>query len=72
VSALATPANVRAVRRALLLVIVGLGVQLGCAFFWSPATFLLSALLGMPLVILGAFWAWLRRARIVTQRLEDT
>jgi hypothetical protein len=72
VSALSTPANVRAVRRALLLVIVGLCVQLGCAFFWSPAAFLLSALLGMPLVILGALWAWLRRARIVAQRLEET
>jgi hypothetical protein len=72
VSGLSTPANVRAVRRALLLVIVGLCVQLGCAFFWSPATFLLSALLGMPLVILGAFLAWLRRARIVAQRLEET
>jgi hypothetical protein len=71
-SVLSTPANVRGVRRALLLVMVGLSVQLGCAFFWSPATFLLSALLGMPLVILGAFWAWLRRARVVAQRLEDT
>jgi hypothetical protein len=72
VSGLSTPANVRAVRRALLLVIAGLSVQLGCAFFWSPATFLLSALLGMPLVILGAVWAWLRRARVVAQRLEET
>jgi hypothetical protein len=50
----------------------GLLVQLACAFFWSPATFLLSALLGMPLVLVGAFMAWLSRARSVRARLEDT
>jgi hypothetical protein len=41
-------------------------VQLGCAFFWSPATFLLSALLGMPLVVAGALGGWLARARSTT------
>lgn len=67
-----TPKNVRAVRRALGLVVVGLSVQLGCAFFWSPATFLLSALLGMPLVVVGALMGWLSRARSVRARLEGT
>jgi len=68
-SEVATPANVRAVRRALGLVLAGLAVQLGCAFFWSPATFLLAALLGMPLVMAGAFWGWLARERSVRRRM---
>lgn len=63
--------NVRAVRRALALVVVGLAVQLGCAFFWSPATFLLSALVGMPLVIGGALLGWLARARSLAIRREE-
>jgi hypothetical protein len=62
--------DVRAVRRALGLVVVGLSVQLGCAFFWSPATFLLSALLGMPLVVVGVLYAWLARSRSIRGRLE--
>jgi hypothetical protein len=70
--AIDTPKNVRAVRRALGLVVAGLAVQLGCAFFWSPATFLLSALLGMPLVVAGALLGWLSRARSVRARLEGT
>ncbi|MEO8178176.1 MAG: hypothetical protein ABI895_05010 [Deltaproteobacteria bacterium] len=68
-SEVATPADVRAVRRALGLVLAGLAVQLGCAFFWSPATFLLAALLGTPLVAAGAFWGWLSRARSVRRRM---
>jgi hypothetical protein len=72
VSQVDTPKNVRAVRRALGLVVAGLSVQLGCAFFWSPATFLLSALLGMPLVVAGALMGWLSRARSVRARLEGT
>lgn len=57
--------HVRAVRRALGLVVGGLAVQLGCAFFWSPATFLASALVGMPLVVAGVLVGWLARARSV-------
>lgn len=67
-----TPANVRAVRRSLGLVVLGLVVQLGCAFFWSPATFLISALVGTPLVMAGALMGWLSRARSMAARLEDT
>ena len=28
-------------------------VQLGAAFHWTPATFILSAAIGVPLVLLG-------------------
>jgi hypothetical protein len=64
--------DVRAVRRALGLVVAGLVVQLGCAFFWSPATFLLSALLGMPLVVAGVLYAWLARFRSPRARGEGS
>jgi hypothetical protein len=67
-SEVATPTNVCAVRRALGLVMAGLAIQLGCALFWSPATFLLAALLGMPLVVAGALWGLLSRARSVGSR----
>ena len=40
-------------RRALGLVIAGLTLQLIGAFFWSPGTFVMSASLGAPLVLLG-------------------
>ncbi len=36
------------------LVIFGLVVQLAASFFWSPATFIVSAALGLPLVLAGA------------------
>jgi hypothetical protein len=64
--------DVRAVRRALALVVAGLAVQLGCAFFWSPATFLLSALLGMPLVVAGVLYAWLARMRAARAHQEGS
>jgi hypothetical protein len=41
-------------RRALVLVVVGLLLQLAVAFYWSPITFILSAAIGLPFVILGA------------------
>lgn len=63
--------NVRAVPRAAALVMVGLAVQLGCAFFWGPAAFLLSVLLGMPLVVGGALLGWLYRARNLAASPED-
>jgi len=43
----------RRMRRALLLIIVGLSVQLVGAFYWSPGTFVVTASLGAPLVLLG-------------------
>ena len=53
-------------RRALVLVVVGLGVQLATTFYWSPITFIVSAAVGLPCVLLGAGvfgWAVLRARR---------
>jgi hypothetical protein len=41
-------------RRALGLVVVGLALQIGATFVWSPATFIVSAAVGLPAVLLGA------------------
>jgi F0F1-type ATP synthase assembly protein I len=41
-------------RRALVLVIAGLLLQIGAAFRWSPAMFVVSAAIGLPCVLLGA------------------
>jgi mannose/fructose/N-acetylgalactosamine-specific phosphotransferase system component IIC len=35
------------------LVIVGLLIQIAAALFWGPGTFILSAALGLPLVVAG-------------------
>ena len=43
----------RKIRRAAVLVGLGLALQLGAAFHWTPATFILSATIGAPLVLLG-------------------
>jgi hypothetical protein len=53
-------------RRALVLVVVGLVLQIGASFHWTPATFILSAAIGLPCVLLGAaVFAWsVLRARI--------
>lgn len=40
------------------LVGIGLVVQLGTGFLWSPGSFILSAALGLPLVLIGAFLTW--------------
>jgi hypothetical protein len=36
------------------LVAVGLGLQLVSTFHWTPATFVLSAAIGIPCVLIGA------------------
>jgi hypothetical protein len=41
------------IRRAALLVGLGLAVQLVAALHWTPATFIVSAMLAAPLVIVG-------------------
>ena len=41
-------------RRALLLVVLGLVLQLVAVFSWTPATFIVSAAVGLPLVLVGA------------------
>jgi hypothetical protein len=62
-----TPAVVaRWGRRGLALVLLGLLLQLLATFYWSPGTFILSAAIGVPLVLLGAGlfgWAVLRGRR---------
>ncbi len=47
------PDIARKIRRAAILGGVGLALQLGAAFHWTPATFILSAALGVPLVLAG-------------------
>ena len=41
------------VRRAALVAGLGLGTQLLAALHWTPATFILSAVVGAPLVLAG-------------------
>ena len=47
-------APVVSMRRAAALSGLGLLVQLGASFYWTPLTFVLSAVIGLPLVGLGA------------------
>ena len=47
------PDLTRKIRRAAILAGLGLAVQLGAAFHWTPATFIFSATIGAPLVLLG-------------------
>jgi hypothetical protein len=50
-------------RRALGLVVVGLALQIAATFYWSPATFIISAAVGLPCVLVGAAvfgWAVVR------------
>jgi hypothetical protein len=41
------------IRRAALFAGLGLCLQLAAAFHWTPATFILSAAIGAPLVLVG-------------------
>lgn len=56
-----------AVRRALLLIVAGLAVALVCVLRVTPATFVLFAALGLPLVGLGM----LIFLRVVWRSLRD-
>ena len=47
----------RRIRLGILLVAAGLLAQAVAAFFWSPGGFVLSAALGVPLVLGGALLA---------------
>ena len=47
-----TPAT--SMRRAAVMAGLGLLVQLGASFYWTPLTFIASAAIGLPLVGLGA------------------
>ena len=48
-----TEGTTRRIRNAAVLAGLGLGVQLVAALHWTPATFILSAVVGAPLVLLG-------------------
>ncbi len=53
----------RGARAGLVVVLLGLLLQLVATFTWSPGTFILSAAIGLPLVLAGAAifgWAVLR------------
>ncbi|MES1207663.1 MAG: hypothetical protein ABUS79_17130 [Pseudomonadota bacterium] len=45
--------TVRKIRRAAAVGGMGLAVQLGAALHWTPLTFVLSAAIGVPLVLAG-------------------
>lgn len=51
--------HARAFRFAAGLAAAGLAVQLAASFYWTPLTFIVSAVVGLPLVLLGAL-AFLR------------
>lgn len=58
--------NLGKIRRAAVVGGLGLAVQLGAAFHWTPASFVLSASVGIPLVLVGgllflrAVWSHMR------------
>ena len=47
------PDVVRRVRRSAIVAGLGLAMQLAAASHWTPATFIVSATIGLPLVLLG-------------------
>lgn len=51
------PARARA---GLVLILVGLAVQAGASFLWTPGTFIISAAVGVPLVAVGTLLALLQ------------
>jgi hypothetical protein len=53
-------------RRALAVVVAGLALQIAATFYWTPITFIASAAVGLPLVLLGAItFGWVvLRARV--------
>lgn len=52
----APTATVRGIRLAISLVAAGLLVQLFAILFFTPGTFVVSASVGVPLVLAGAAW----------------
>ncbi len=45
----------KSIRRATYLVMAGLITQLGSTVYWTPLTFVLFAMISVPLVLLGVF-----------------
>lgn len=60
---MSTPTD-RWTRVGFLLVLVGLMVQIAASLFWSPGTFVVSAAVGLPLVLIGAVTIWVRARRL--------
>jgi hypothetical protein len=50
-----SPSPTSSMKRAATAAALGLLVQLGASFYWTPLTFIVSAIVGLPLVCLGAF-----------------
>ncbi len=48
-----TPDVARKVRRSAVVAGLGLALQLAAALHWTPATFIGSAVVGLPLVLVG-------------------
>ncbi|MDX2021393.1 MAG: hypothetical protein SF187_14220 [Deltaproteobacteria bacterium] len=53
--------NEKQVRRGLLLTGMGLAIEVGAQFYWTPMTFVVAASVGVPLVLLGA-WMFMQAA----------
>ena len=57
------------IRRSALLVGLGLLVQLGATMYWTPLTFVIFSMVGIPLVLLGVLayvvtvWRYLKRTK---------
>jgi cytochrome c oxidase subunit IV len=58
----------RNIRVAALFVLAGLLVQLFSTLFWSPLTFVVFAMVGAPLVLLGVFLYVATLWRILKER----
>ncbi|HVG57417.1 MAG TPA: hypothetical protein VNA24_02600 [Hyalangium sp.] len=56
------------IRVAALFVLAGLLVQLFSTLFWSPLTFVVFAVVGVPLVLLGVFLYVATLWRILKER----
>jgi hypothetical protein len=57
-----------AMRRAAVVSGIGLGVQLAASLHWTPLTFILSAAVGLPLVLAGALMFLLAVLRIMKKK----
>jgi hypothetical protein len=61
-------ASVRSMRRAAVVAGAGLLVQLAASFYWTPLTFIGSAMVGLPLVGIGALLFLRAVFRIMKER----
>ena len=45
--------NEQRVRQGLAFTVMGLAIEVGAQFYWTPMTFVVAVSLGLPLVLLG-------------------